>query len=56
VRLVIDGRLDVLVVGVVVLVLDREDRDVELVDERGGDVVRIRLAVSVVTWRQAESR
>ncbi len=37
--LVVDGRLDVAVVGVVVLALDREDRDVELLDESGGDVV-----------------
>ena len=39
VRLVVDGRLDVRVVRVVVLALDREDADVELVDERRGDVV-----------------
>ena len=39
VRLVIDGRLDVRVVRVVVLALDREDRDVEVLDERGRDVV-----------------
>ena len=38
-RLVIDRGLDVLVVGVVVLALDGEDRDVELVDERRGDIV-----------------
>ena len=39
VRLVVDRRLDVLVVRVVVLALDREGRDAVLVDERGGDVV-----------------
>ena len=39
VRLVVDGRLDVRVVRVVVLALDREDGDVELRDERRGDVV-----------------
>ena len=38
-RLVVDRRLDVRVVRVVVLALDREGRDVELVDERRGDVV-----------------
>ena len=38
-RLVVDGRLDVRVVRVVVLALDREHGDVELVDERCGDVV-----------------
>ena len=38
-RLVVDRGLDVLVVGVVVLALDREDGDVELVDERRRDVV-----------------
>jgi hypothetical protein len=38
-RLVVDRGLDVLVVGVVVLALDREDGDVELLDERGRDVV-----------------
>ena len=38
-RLMIDRRLDVLVVGVVVLALDREDGDVVLLDEGGGDVV-----------------
>ena len=38
-RLVVDRGLDVLVVGVVVLALDREDGDVVLVDERRGDVV-----------------
>ena len=38
-RLVVDRRLDVLVVGVVVLALDREDGDVVLLDEGGGDVV-----------------
>ena len=39
VRLVVDGGLDVRVVGVVVLALDREDGDVVRVDERRGDVV-----------------
>ncbi|HWH05895.1 MAG TPA: hypothetical protein VNT23_05610, partial [Gaiellaceae bacterium] len=39
VRLVVHGRLDALVVRVVVLALDREDGDVERVDERRGDVV-----------------
>ena len=39
VRLVVDRRLDVRVVRVVVLALDREDGDVELLDERRGDVV-----------------
>jgi hypothetical protein len=68
---VIDGSLDVGVIGVVVLALDREDRDLEFLDERcvdsGFDAqsttsappafsVRIRLAVSVVTCRQAETR
>ena len=38
-RLVVDRGLDVRVVGVVVLALDREDGDVVLVDERRGDVV-----------------
>ena len=38
-RLVVDRRLDVRVVGVVVLALDREDGDVELLDERGRGVV-----------------
>ena len=38
-RLVVDSRLDVRVVRVVVLALDRENRDVVLVDERGCDVV-----------------
>ena len=38
-RLVVDRRLDVRVVRVVVLALDREDRDVVLVDERSRDVV-----------------
>ena len=38
-RLVVDGGLDVAVVGVVVLALDRKDGDVELVDQRGGDLV-----------------
>ena len=38
-RLVVDRGLDVRVVRVVVLALDREDRDVVLLDERGGDVV-----------------
>jgi hypothetical protein len=76
VRLVVDGRLDVGVVRVVVLALDREDGHVVLGHERRGDVVlgrervrgaeddvappacsvRIRFAVSVVTWRQAEMR
>jgi hypothetical protein len=37
--LVVDRRLDVLVVGVVVLALDREDGDVELLHQRGRDVV-----------------
>jgi hypothetical protein len=39
VRLVVDGRLDMRVVGVVVLALDREDGHVVLLDERRGDVV-----------------
>ena len=39
VRLVVDRRLDVRVVRVVVLALDREDGDVVLVDERRRDVV-----------------
>ena len=39
VRLVVDRGLDVLVVRVVVLALDRERRDPVLVDERGRDVV-----------------
>ena len=39
VRLVVDRRLDVRVVGVVVLALDREGGDAVLVDERRGDVV-----------------
>ena len=39
VRLVVDRSLDVRVVRVVVLALDREDADVVLVDERRGDVV-----------------
>jgi hypothetical protein len=39
VRLVVDSRLDVRVVRVVVLALDRKARDVVLVDERRGDVV-----------------
>ena len=39
VRLVVDRSLDVRVVRVVVLALDREDRDVVLLDERRGDVV-----------------
>ena len=38
-RLVVDRGFDVLVVGVVVLALDRKDGDLELVDERGRDVV-----------------
>ena len=38
-RLVVDRGLDVLVVRVVVLALDREDGDVVLLDERGRDVV-----------------
>jgi hypothetical protein len=38
-RLVIDRGLDVPVVGVVVLALDREDRHVELLDERRRSVV-----------------
>ena len=38
-RLVVDRGLDVRVVRVVVLALDREDGDVVLVDERRGDVV-----------------
>ena len=38
-RLVVDRGLDVLVVGVVVLALDREDRDVVLVDQGGCGVV-----------------
>ena len=38
-RLVIDRRLDVLVVRVVVLALDRERRDLVAVDERRRDVV-----------------
>src|SRR4029453_7647922 len=40
-----DGGLDVLVVGVVVLALDGEDRDVELLDERRRDVVLRRQGV-----------
>ncbi len=39
VRLVVDGRLDVRVVGVVILTLDGEDGDVVLLDERRCDVV-----------------
>ena len=39
VRLVIDRSLDVLVVRIVVLALDRERRDPVLLDEGGGDVV-----------------
>ena len=39
VRTVIDRGLDVAVVGVVVLALDREDADAVLLDERRGDVV-----------------
>ena len=38
-RLVVDSRLDVRVVRVVVLALDRENRDVVLVNERSGNVV-----------------
>ena len=38
-RLVVDRGLDVLVVRVVVLALDREDGHVELLDERGRDVI-----------------
>jgi hypothetical protein len=36
---VVDRSFDVLVVGVVVLALDREDGDVELLDERSGGLV-----------------
>ena len=39
VRPMVDGRLDVPIVGVVVLALDREDRDAVLLDEGRGDVV-----------------
>ena len=39
VRAVVDGRLDVAVVGVVVLALDRVDRDAVLLDERRRDIV-----------------
>ena len=38
-RMGIAGRVDVLVVGLVVLALDGEGRDPVGVDERGGDVV-----------------
>ena len=38
-RLVVDRGLDVLVVGVVVLALDREHRDVELLHERGSGII-----------------
>ena len=38
-RFVVDSRLDVRVVRLVVLALDREDRNVEIVHQRSGDIV-----------------
>src|SRR5687768_18358774 len=54
--LVVDRGLDVLVVRVVVLAFDREDRDVVAVDERCGDVVLGREGVGGTENRSEERR